>query len=188
MVCIVGIILCCGRELFHYDWFIWKGWLLVHGFCLVADIRCSCYSLLLHCWLRLDIFRFKPWKEPSSHRCCALDEFFFSGAAVWSVSHIILTPSKACIYPDKSNWIQCLNHGMFWTFLVCLFSFYYIHCSHEKHHGITLFFGDVLWKYYGIFTLIYNVNSMLYEYDHAVSWCILKCHGITIVYILESMI
>ncbi len=83
---------------------------------------------------------------------------------------------------------QCLNHGMFWNFLVCLFSFYYIHCSHKKYHGITLSFGHVLWKYYGILTLIYNVNSMLYEYDHAVSWCIWNCHSITIVHFQKSMV
>ncbi len=79
------------------------------------------------------------------------------------------------------SWHVLDIFGMFILFLLyTLFTW--------KHHGITLFFGDVLWKYYGILTLIYNVNSMLYEYDHAVSWCILKCHGITIVYIQESMI
>ncbi len=78
--------------------------------------------------------------------------FFFSGAAVWSVSHIILTPSKACIYPDKSNWIQCLNHGMFWTFLVCLFSFYYIPLFTWKAPWYYLVFWrctvEILWYTY----------------------------------------
>ncbi len=126
----------------------WKGWLLVHGFCLVADVRCSCYSLLLHCWLRLDIFRFKPWKEPSSHRCCALDDFFSqvlqSEAYHTSSSPLLKHAFTLTKVTEYNAWIMaCFGH--FW-YVYSLFTIYTVHmkstmvlpCFLEMYCGNTM--------------------------------------------------
>lgn len=155
------------------------------------------------------------------HHCCTLDDFLFSGVAVWSVSHSkhILNPSSTtCIYLYKSTWIQwcieiytmvlnCIYVALQYTskntmvllwytskkflnvyvWIFILFSLYSLFT--QKVHWHYLVFGHVLWKYYGILwsTLIYNVNSMLYEYDHAIAWCIWKYH-ITIVHDQKNMV